>query len=75
MFLYERMDALIDAGMSSSQDDQDVIWQNLNPAFPMREYQMLAFEHFLLYFGNDKLRKRPTQVLFHMATGWTLPVF
>lgn len=69
MFLYERMDALIDAGMSSFQDDQDVIWQNLNPAFPMRKYQMLAFEHFLLYFGNDKLRKRPSQVLFHMATG------
>ena len=47
------------------------ITSNLNPKFPLREYQNNAFKYFINYLeeefpGKDKFNK---QVLFHMATG------
>jgi len=47
------------------------ITTNLNPKFPLREYQSNAFRYFINYLeedfpGKNKFNK---QVLFHMATG------
>jgi len=42
---------------------------NLNSNFELRPYQHEAFGRFLYYLGNDKLRQKPAQLLFHMATG------
>lgn len=41
---------------------------NLNPNFELRPYQREAFENFITHFESNT-RPRPTQVLFHMATG------
>lgn len=65
-FLYEKMDALREAGV-----DKELplyIQQNLNPNFELRPYQREAFENFITYFEGN-LRQRPSQTLFHMATG------
>ncbi len=68
MFLFEKLDALREAG---SFDDSvpDCVFCNLNPLFELRPYQNKAFCNFINYFENDRLRSNPTQVLFHMATG------
>ena len=42
---------------------------NLNPEFKLREYQLQAFSSLIFYFRNDKIRQKPAQILFHMATG------
>ena len=66
-FLYEKIDVLREA--SHSVEVPNIIKDNINKNFELRPYQELAFENFIMYFGNEKLRQRPTQVLFHMATG------
>lgn len=66
-FLYEKIDALREAGFS--EEVPAVIKDNINQNFELRPYQALAFENFIMYFGNKKLCQKPTQVLFHMATG------
>ena len=65
-FLYEKMDTLREAGANISLPQY--IPDNLNPAFELRPYQEAAFENFITYF-EGKLRQKPAQVLFHMATG------
>ncbi len=40
-----------------------------NLKFAPRPYQEEAFTAFNYYMNNPKLRAKPTQVLFHMATG------
>ena len=47
------------------------ITSNLNPKFPLRNYQKDAFRYFLTYLHEDFPNKPKTnkQVLFHMATG------
>jgi type III restriction enzyme len=45
------------------------IAENLNPEFELRPYQHEAFQNFITYFENTGIRKRPSQTLFHMATG------
>lgn len=66
-YLYEKIDALREAGFS--EEVPALIKDNINKAFELRPYQNLAFENFIMYFENKKLCKKPTQVLFHMATG------
>jgi type III restriction enzyme len=65
-FLYEKMDTLREA--EASAELPPYIPGNLNPNFELRPYQKEAFENFITYF-EGKLRQRPSQVLFHMATG------
>jgi len=65
-FLYEKMDALREAGVNAELPSY--IPENLNPNFELRPYQKEAFENFITYF-EGRLRQRPSQVLFHMATG------
>jgi type III restriction enzyme len=47
------------------------ITNNLNPKFPLREYQRNAFKYFINYLeeGFPGKNKFNLQVLFHMATG------
>lgn len=40
-----------------------------NLRFAPRPYQVEAFSYFNYYINNPRLRLKPTQVLFHMATG------
>ena len=66
-FLYEQLDTLRDFG--SYTEIPPYIQENVNPNFELRPYQKSAFENFITYFENDKMRRKPTQTLFHMATG------
>ncbi|WP_449354659.1 DEAD/DEAH box helicase family protein [Virgibacillus natechei] len=47
----------------------DVVKDNLSPKFHLRGYQEEAIQRLIYYLENDKVRQRPTQLLFHMATG------
>lgn len=66
-FLYEKIDTLREVGVS--KELPQYIQDNLNPNFELRPYQTTAFENFITYFENNKLCRKPTQTLFHMATG------
>lgn len=65
-FLYEKIDALREYGSSATLPTY--IPENLNPNFELRPYQKQAFENFITFFESSN-RPKPTQVLFHMATG------
>ena len=45
------------------------IKNNLNPNFELRPYQIEAFERFNYYTTQYPNKVKPTQLLFHMATG------
>lgn len=45
------------------------IRDNLNLSFELRPYQKEAFGRFIYYLTNNKLRQKPSSLLFHMATG------
>lgn len=66
-FLYEKIDTLREVGVS--KEVPQYIPVNLNPNFELRPYQTAAFENFITYFESNKLCQKPTQTLFHMATG------
>lgn len=52
-----------------SRDIPEYIRDNLNPAFKLREYQKEAIVRFLHYLEQNPNRIKPSQLLFHMATG------
>jgi len=52
-----------------SKEIPDFIISNLNPAFNLREYQKEAIARFIYYISEDTQRIKPSQLLFHMATG------
>ncbi len=64
----------LDKRVASKIDDGDIVVE-LSPViknnlkFTPRPYQKEAFTHFNYYINNPRLRAKPTQVLFHMATG------
>ncbi len=66
-FLYEQLETLRNFG--SYVEIPKYIQENLNPTFKLRPYQIGAFENFITYFENDRMCRKPTQTLFHMATG------
>lgn len=45
------------------------VFDNLNPKFKLREYQKEALRRFHFYMEDFKGRVKPTQLLYHMATG------
>ena len=48
----------------------NLLSNNLNPEFPLRPYQIKAFQYFINYFNEDFPGKpKNNNVLFHMATG------
>lgn len=66
-FLYEKLDTLREYG--TVKEVPTYIQENVNPDFILRPYQTAAFENFITYFENDRMCRKPTQTLFHMATG------
>ena len=76
MSLFNQVDTYqrLDKRIASKIEDGDlevvlspIIKNNLR--FGSREYQTEAFTALDYYLNNSKLRARPSQVLFHMATG------
>lgn len=67
MYLYEKINQA--KNFSAYAELPRLIPDNLNNKFELRSYQKEAFQNFITYFENDKLRAKPTQTLFHMATG------
>ena len=65
-FLFEKIDTMKEVGVYSELPRY--IPENLNPNFELRPYQESAFCNYITYF-ESKLRQRPAQTLFHMATG------
>lgn len=65
-FLYKKIDALREYGSCATLPPY--IPENLNPSFELRPYQKQAFENFITHFESAN-RQKPTQLLFHMATG------
>ncbi|WP_262733640.1 DEAD/DEAH box helicase family protein [Gaetbulibacter sp. NE] len=64
----------LDKRIATKIDDGDLIVElspiiKNNLKFAPRPYQEEAFTHFNYYINNPRLRAKPTQVLFHMATG------
>lgn len=68
-YLYEDYDIARSNGWDIFSDVPMCIIKNLNPNFELRPYQEHAFENFITYFEDPGKRSKPTQVLFHMATG------
>lgn len=73
MFAPETIQRL-DRRIASKVEDGDIelslsatIKNNLK--YEPRPYQIEAFSYFNYYLNNPKLRAKPTQILFHMATG------
>ncbi|MBU4320076.1 MAG: DEAD/DEAH box helicase family protein [Thermodesulfovibrionales bacterium] len=66
--LEQKISAYIELGNALPEVPLD-LKNNLNPAFELRPYQNQAFSRFLYYLSNDRLRQKPAQLLFHMATG------
>ena len=67
MYLYEEIEQAKKYGAYAALPS--IIPENLSAKFELRPYQKMAFQNFVTYFENDQLRRRPSQVLFHMATG------
>jgi len=65
-YLFEQLESAIRYG--AGKPVPNYISDNLNPSRPLREYQKRAFQHFITHYESDQCPK-PTQVLFHMATG------
>lgn len=67
-YLYEKIDTLKQYGNITIEIPK-IITDNLNPKLELRKYQKEAIENFIFYMENESLREKPTQLLFHMATG------
>jgi len=66
--LREELDALSKYGVLKTEMPEAII-ANLNPGFPLRDYQKEALFRFIFYVSDYQERVKPTQLLFHMATG------
>lgn len=68
LFLYEKIDTAKEVGVNI--DFPEIINNGLSNNIILRDYQIEAFNNFVLYFENDRLRKnKQIHTLFHMATG------
>jgi type III restriction enzyme len=66
--LEQKISAGISMGFIPIEVKSHII-NNLNPKFALRPYQNEAFSRFNFALNQDNQRKKPTQLLFHMATG------
>lgn len=60
-------DVLVENDVIDKQEVCAIIKENLK--FELRSYQIEAFARFNYYLNDYKKRRKPTQLLFHMATG------
>ena len=68
-FLFEEIKAIREYAPEAYKELPKYVVQNLTQKYQIRPYQEQAFRNFITYFENDRLRHKPSQVLFHMATG------
>lgn len=68
LILLNDYDALSRRGLLK-RDLPPCILENLSGRFAMRAYQQEALNRFQYYLEGDPDRKKPTHLLFHMATG------
>lgn len=66
--LSNKLSSAIEMGFIPIQVPQ-YIADSINPAFLIRPYQQEAFSRFIYYTDQYPQRTRPSQVLYHMATG------
>lgn len=66
--LRQDYDTLSKMGMLDNEISEYIV-DNLNPAFKLREYQNEAIARFVHYLEKNPNRIKPSQLLFHMATG------
>lgn len=66
-FLFEEID--VAKKFNAYKELPKFIAQNLTQSYSIRPYQEMAFRNFITYFENEEMCHKPTQVLFHMATG------
>ena len=69
-FAYEKIAML--KSMVNAPEIPNLMVNNLSEKMDMRDYQKEAFENFIMYYENPKVRMNPnSQIwsLFHMATG------
>jgi len=66
--LKQTYDVLYQMGMLS-KDVPKYVEDNLKPSFELREYQKEAIVRFIHYMEKYPQRIKPSQLLFHMATG------
>lgn len=65
--LDKTFDVLVENDVINKEEISSVIKENLR--FASRPYQLEAFARFNYYLNEYKKRRKPTQLLFHMATG------
>jgi|GEM_PF-2248875 len=61
------LDALSKYGVLKTEMPESIT-ANLNPAFPLRDYQKEVLFRFIFYITDYQERVKPTQLLFYMAT-------
>jgi type III restriction enzyme len=72
LFTYQRLSHDYDVLSSRKIIKKDIpkcIEDNLNPRFKLRHYQIEAIARFIYHIEEEPNRKKPTQLLFNMATG------
>lgn len=68
-YLYEKIDNTWEMAPQLIPQLPVIIKNNLNSEFELRPYQEEAFQRFVFYYNNDKLRQYPTEIMYQMATG------
>lgn len=68
-FLFDEINTIKEYVPEAYKELPKYVIKNLTPKYSIRPYQEMAFRNFITYFESEKLCRKPTQVLFHMATG------
>lgn len=68
-FLFDDINAIKEFAPEAYKELPKYVTKNLTQKYTIRSYQELAFRNFITYFENERLCRKPSQVLFHMATG------
>ena len=68
-FLFDEINTLKEYAPEAYKELPKYVTKNLTQKYSVRPYQELAFRNFITYFENERLCRKPSQVLFHMATG------
>ena len=68
-FLFEQIETLKNYVPDAWCELPREVTENLCASRPLRDYQVAALRNFVTYFENERLRRKPAQTLFHMATG------
>lgn len=68
-FLFDEINTIKEYVPEAYKELPKYVIKNLTQKYSIRPYQEMAFRNFITYFESEKLCRKPSQVLFHMATG------